>query len=151
MKVRRLATAVLCAAVLAAAWPAGGARADAGGFEPILYFVFGTMIVDAGATAANLIMLNSGMVKPEAGWIGVGAGVISYGIAVLALLEEDDVELGLPIVMGALGTAALATGIVVLRWEKRGAEESSRLSVAPCLVQGENGRPGPGIAMSLTF
>lgn len=156
MKIGRLAATVLCAALLVSVFPAGPVRADDGDWEfgAVAYLVFGTIVVDTGVTIANLIMIGSDTVDPRVGWIGVGAGVVSYTLIAAATVEGDYEGPGFPMVMGTLGTMALGTGILVLRSGEDGAqtpETGSRLSVAPCLVRGEDGRPAPGLAMRLDF
>jgi len=156
MNVRYLITVIVCSALLAASWPAGAARADEFGYDhPLIWVVFGTLLVDTGVTIANSITLSSGTANPRNGWVGVGAGIVSYGLIGVAYAVGDDVGSEFPIVMGTAGTAALVTGFLVLR--SAGGEgghapsTGSRVTIHPCLVRGDEGRLGPGIAMNLRF
>lgn len=156
MEIRSRLAVVTAAVLLVASTAAGPARAESVDYDhPLIWAVFGTLIVDTGATIANGIALSSGTPNPRNGWIGVGAGIVSYALIGVAYAVGDDVESGFPIVMGTAGTAALATGFLVLRssgGEAGGTRSAgSRVTVHPCLVRGDEGKPEPGIVLSMRF
>ena len=152
MRRRRPIAVILLGGLIAAGWPPGAARADTVDYDhPLVWAVFGTLLVDTGVTIANLLMLGSDTANPRNGWIGVGAGAVSYGLIGVAYAVGDDVDAEVPVIMGTAGTAALVTGILVLRTGGGHEDAGSRLSIAPCLVRGEGESLEPGIAVGLRF
>ena len=120
------------------------------------YLSVALMVVDAGAALANLFNMKNGNPGKSTANFSIGAGLVSYGLVGLVLLNEDDPELrnGFSLMMGAAGTAALVTGILARRQAGRAGDstpEVSNLRILPAVVPDGNRGKSFGLQLDYRF
>ena len=118
------------------------------------------MVVDVGAAGANLFNMANGTPSRPTANFSIGAGLVSYGLVGLVLLNEDDPELrnGFSLMMGAAGTAALVTGILARRQavgpdgrEADSPPEVSNLRVFPAVFTDGSRKKSFGLQLDYRF
>jgi len=131
------------------------AQSDVGySVHPAAYLAAGLLVVDAGVSIANGLAVSMGTAQKANGYLGIGVGVASLGLAAVTFAMEDDDDLrnNFAIFMGAAGTAALVTGMLAVRQAGKIAEEPtqfSRLHVSPAVLS--DGNRGKAFGLQLKF
>jgi len=117
---------VLVASLLSAP---GNSKADENNMAGASAFglvALGLFVVDVGASVANGFALSNGTSDKPNGYFSIGAAVVSYGMVAAVYGWSDDSasqQNQFALFMGTAGTAALVTGILVLR--QAGAQRSA--------------------------
>jgi hypothetical protein len=117
----------------------------------------GLFVVDVGVSVANGIAISNGTANKPNGYFSIGAAVASYGMVAAVYAWSDDSasqQNQFALFMGTAGTAALVTGIMVLRQAGARADESespSRVRVFPTVAPSGGAGPAVGVQLNVDF
>jgi len=117
----------------------------------------GVFVVDVGVSVANGIAISNGTANKPNGYFSIGAAVASYGTVAAVYAWSDDSasqQNQFAFFMGTAGTAALVTGILVLRQagaRADGSESLSRVRMSPTVISTGGVGLAVGVQLNVDF
>lgn len=148
--------AVLVTGLLIASLGGDGTAAEADVGNGLVYVSAGVLLVDIGVCVGNGVSLSIGKPDRLNGYLGVVAGVVSFGLVLAGYLmtDDDDLRGDFAVVMGAAGTTSIVLGALNIRRDRGRPEEwkgHSRLTMAPGMIKVGNRAYCAGMNLSLSF
>jgi hypothetical protein len=154
---RPLALLVLIACLLFAPETVKADEYQLAGASAFGLVALGLFVVDVGVSVANGFAMSNGTSNKPNGYFSIGAAVASYGMvaAVYAWSDDDDSQQDqFALIMGTAGTAALVTGIMVIRRAGARSGDSESLSgvhMSPTVIKTGGGGPAAGVRFTVDF